>query len=195
MENNCPGRSVILRSGQEDYFSCLSLKISVSRSSEKSQRSHGDCPGEPGWRITCFEGGATLEASQHFLGSIARRCSGNDPALLPRTSLLQKNKTELEPNTNIKIKDNELMTPTWSLSVSVSLILLCSRDSFSSYWVFNVWIFFWLISSSSMSFSLMDISVDKSAKSPDKSKTKFIKKLYLEFQNTGNGKHELLQFH
>lgn len=45
-----------------------------------------------------------------------------------------------------------------------------------------------------MSFSLMDISVDKSAKSPDKSKTKFIKKLYLEFQNTGNGKHELLQF-
>lgn len=71
------------------------------------------------------------------------------------------------------------MAPTWSLSVSVSLILLCSRDSFSSYWVFRVWIFFWLISSSSMSFSLMDISVDKSAKSPDKSDKRLNNKQYL----------------
>ena len=68
-----------------------------------------------------------------------------------------------------QLKAKNCLSPTWSLSDSVSLILLCSSDSFSSYCVFSDCSFFWLISSSSISFSLMDISVDRFAKSPDRS--------------------------
>lgn len=57
------------------------------------------------------------------------------------------------------------LASTVSRSISVSLILACSCASFSSYWIRRECSFFWLISSSSISFCLMEISQVNSARS------------------------------